>query len=158
LRREGRDAPPVPVCSCARSYAQIAHGTAGAACTRSSLRPPILEGKRRCKPRARCVARTRSRIHRHCLRQTRGVCARERSDEAIHLSACRAMDCFAALAMTGLGDHTATSCSAAALARFGFFTFDGPNSEPAARPAVSATPGSRDTMAATMAPSISNAS
>ncbi len=30
-----------PVCSCARSYAQIARETAGAACTRSSLRPLI---------------------------------------------------------------------------------------------------------------------
>src|SRR4029079_11708566 len=37
---------------------------------------------------------------RHCLRQTRSVCARERSDEAIHLSPCGGMDCFAALAMT----------------------------------------------------------
>src|ERR1700726_3828474 len=54
--------------------------------------------------------------------------------------------------------HTATSCSAALLARFAFFTFDGPNSEPAASPAVSATHGSRDTMAATMAPSINRAS
>ncbi len=50
--------------------------------------------------------------------------------------------------------HTATSCAAALLDRFGFFTFDGPNRLPAARPAVSATPGSRETMAATMAPSI----
>src|SRR6267378_4271261 len=37
---------------------------------------------------------------RHCLRQTRSVCARERSDEAIHLSFRGRMDCFAALAMT----------------------------------------------------------
>jgi hypothetical protein len=37
---------------------------------------------------------------RHCLRQTRSVCARERSDEAIHLSLRGEMDCFAALAMT----------------------------------------------------------
>ena len=28
--------------------------------------------------------------HRHCLRQTRSICARERSDEAIHLTASRA--------------------------------------------------------------------
>src|SRR3954471_18576794 len=39
------------------------------------------------------------RLHRYCLRQTRSACARERSDEAIHL-VCRAMDCFASLAMT----------------------------------------------------------
>src|SRR2546425_12437183 len=47
-------------------------------------------GKFDSKPRAPCVARMRSYIHRHC----------ERS-EAIHLSPCRGMDCFAALAMTG---------------------------------------------------------
>src|SRR5438128_2210282 len=39
---------------------------------------------------------------RHCLRQTRSVCARERSDEAIHGFASGKMDCFASLAMTGL--------------------------------------------------------
>ena len=34
-------------------FAQIAHGTAGAACTRSSLRPHLFErATRRCKPRA----------------------------------------------------------------------------------------------------------
>jgi hypothetical protein len=37
---------------------------------------------------------------RHCLRQTRSVCAREQSDEAIHLSPRGKVDCFAALAMT----------------------------------------------------------
>ncbi len=36
----------------------------------------------------------------HCLRQTQGVCARERSDEAIHSFFPRKMDCFASLAMT----------------------------------------------------------
>jgi hypothetical protein len=30
------------------------------------------------------------------------VIARSDSDEAIHLSACRTMDCFASLAMTGM--------------------------------------------------------
>ena len=39
MRREGRSVPPVPVCSCARFLCAIAHETAGAACTRSSLRP-----------------------------------------------------------------------------------------------------------------------
>jgi hypothetical protein len=34
-----RNAPTVPVCSCACSYAHIAHETAGAASTRRSLRP-----------------------------------------------------------------------------------------------------------------------
>ena len=37
---------------------------------------------------------------RHCLRQTRSVCARERSDDAIHPSAWDSVDCFASLAMT----------------------------------------------------------
>src|SRR5207245_5404065 len=41
------------------------------------------------KPRAKCVARSLSHIHRHC----------ERS-EAIHSAARGQMDCFAALAMT----------------------------------------------------------
>src|SRR6266403_2192539 len=66
---------------------------------------------------------------------------------------------FAALySRSGPAGYTATNCAAGPAARFGFFTLDGPNREPAARPAVSATPGSRDTMAATMAPSISSAS
>jgi hypothetical protein len=49
--------------------------------------------------------------HRHCLRQTQRVCARERSDEAIHFAAWRKMDCFASLAMTqedGLAVSTAS--------------------------------------------------
>ncbi len=39
LRREGRMLSAEPVCSCACSYAHIARETAGAARTRSSLRP-----------------------------------------------------------------------------------------------------------------------
>ena len=39
LRREGRSVSAEPVCSCALLLAQIARETAGAACTRSSLRP-----------------------------------------------------------------------------------------------------------------------
>src|SRR5215213_8867291 len=35
--------------------------------------------------RRRAKARLRPRDFRHCLRQTRSVCAREHSDEAIHL-------------------------------------------------------------------------
>ena len=52
LRREGRGAPPVPVCSCALSQCATAHETAGAACTRSSLRPLFRGANVRCKPRA----------------------------------------------------------------------------------------------------------
>src|ERR1700759_243689 len=44
LRREGRIASAEPVCSCAFSYVQLAHETAGAARTRSSLRP-LFEGR-----------------------------------------------------------------------------------------------------------------
>src|SRR5439155_21137373 len=40
---------------------------------------------------------------RHCLRQTRSVCARERSDEAIHGFASGKMDGFASLAMANIG-------------------------------------------------------
>src|ERR1700759_924391 len=39
LRREGRTASAEPVCSCAFCYLPFAHETAGAARTRSSLRP-----------------------------------------------------------------------------------------------------------------------
>jgi hypothetical protein len=83
------------------------------------------EGKRRCKPRAIGAARTRRCVIRRMGRAKRnpsshapalmgiaslhpsygteimsGRHCEERSDEAIHLSACRAMDCFASLAMT----------------------------------------------------------
>src|SRR5438876_43615 len=58
-----------PVCSCALLFAQIARETAGAASTRSSLRPLISKrDKRRCKPRATSAARTPNCIHRHCER------------------------------------------------------------------------------------------
>ncbi len=42
-RRESRIASAGPVCSCALSFAQIAHETAGAARTRLSLRPLLKE-------------------------------------------------------------------------------------------------------------------
>ena len=43
LRREGRIASAEPVCSCALSFVHFAHETAGAARTRSSLRPLFSE-------------------------------------------------------------------------------------------------------------------
>src|ERR1700761_5678472 len=67
-----------------------------------------------------------------------------------------ALRAFAHPTSRRLANHTAINC--AALARFGFFTFAGSNREQAANPAVSATPGLRDTMAATIAPSINSAS
>ena len=45
LRREGRSVSAEPVCSCAFLLVQFAHGTAGAARTRSSLRPRISWGR-----------------------------------------------------------------------------------------------------------------
>src|SRR5215204_3187077 len=59
-RRESRDASAGPVCSCARSYAQMAHETAGAACTRLSLRPLFCGGRKLRKARAPYAARTRT--------------------------------------------------------------------------------------------------
>ena len=77
-----------PVCSCAVLFAQIARETAGAASTRSSLRPLIFgEGKRTCKPRAISAARSRNRV---------------RSGSPGAGLQARKMDCFASLAMTGL--------------------------------------------------------
>src|SRR5262245_2944115 len=50
-----------PVCSCAVLFAQIARGTAGAASTRSSLRPLCRSGREvASQPRASRVARSRS--------------------------------------------------------------------------------------------------
>ena len=48
-----------PVCSCAAFLVQTAHGTAGAARTRSSLRPLYLGREVSRITRAQCVARTR---------------------------------------------------------------------------------------------------
>src|SRR6188768_1052991 len=67
-------------------YAQFAHETAGAASTRHSLRPLFsrandFENFGRIAPRECEIVSSR-----HCLRQTRNVCARERSDEAIYSS------------------------------------------------------------------------
>src|SRR3954467_13691846 len=72
-----------PVCSCAALFTQIARETAGAASTRSSLCPLI--SRRVMKMQTSGVSRRENAksYPRHC----------ERS-EAIHLSACRAMDCF----------------------------------------------------------------
>jgi hypothetical protein len=55
-RREGRIASAEPVCSCAHLFVQFAHETAGAARTRSSLRPLFSEGQSSGKPRAHRVA------------------------------------------------------------------------------------------------------
>src|SRR4051794_16216588 len=54
--------------------------------------------------------------------------------------------------------YRAASCAGTWLVRFDFFSLEGASNAPAASPAVSATVGSRETIAATMAPSISSAS
>ena len=51
-----------PVCSCATCYAQIARETAGAASTRSSLRPRFGARQVDSKARAQCAARSSSHI------------------------------------------------------------------------------------------------
>src|SRR3954471_8178021 len=90
LRREGRNAPAalyarVPFClrkSHARPRVQQAPGLPCAL--------QVLEGQTRMQNLGRSAPREcKSSFSRHC----------ERS-EAIHVSACRAMDCLAALAMT----------------------------------------------------------
>jgi hypothetical protein len=89
LRRECRTASAEPVCSCAFFDAHFAHETAGAACTRHSLRPLLL-GRMIFRPRADRAAR--SRIHATSLRG-----AKRRSNPVL---SCGLLDCFAALAMT----------------------------------------------------------
>ena len=86
----------IPVCSCAFFLRLLHTRPRVPASTRPSLRPLIFEGLRIPAQ----LGRNRAAgiwIHvypRHCLRQTRSVCARERSDEAIHRAAQR-KECFA---------------------------------------------------------------
>src|SRR5882757_8553009 len=79
---QGRpEASAKPVCSCACFLMHIARETAGAARTRSSLRPLIGGQGLLAKLRAHRAARTRAHVQtyrRHC---------EERSDAAIHLAA-----------------------------------------------------------------------
>jgi len=53
------DASASPVCSCAHFLVHLAHETAGAACTRHSLRPLVFEGEPNPKTRAHRAARAR---------------------------------------------------------------------------------------------------
>src|SRR5437870_4288189 len=74
-------------------FAQIARETAGAACTRSSLRPSSSGGTSEVANLGRSAPREGQTLpSRHC----------ERS-EAIHIPTRGAMDCFASLAMTWIG-------------------------------------------------------
>src|SRR5206468_11647088 len=83
-----------PVCSCARSYAQIAHETAGAASTRSSLRPLIPK-------RANEDANLGRNAPRECetISETISTVIASAAKQSISPHKER-MDCFAALAMT----------------------------------------------------------
>src|SRR3954471_6838752 len=55
--------------------------------------------KRKVSKKKKAKKSKREGCHRHCLRQTRSVCAREQSDEAIQNPG-GTLDCFASLAMT----------------------------------------------------------
>jgi hypothetical protein len=91
----------VPVFTRVLSTFYLAHEAAGAACIRLSLRPLF----------SRVELTQDSGVP--CRENAVGclvVIARSVSSEAIHTSACGAMDCFAALAMTtGRAGHTGTS-------------------------------------------------
>src|SRR3979409_1873041 len=73
----------------------FAHETAGAACTRHSLRP-LFSGRKIHARLARIAPRECETVSHSSLR---GALATKQSI----LSLCRAMDCFASLAMTVLG-------------------------------------------------------
>ena len=64
LRREDRTASAEPVCSCAFSMCIFAHETAGAARTRSSLRPLFFWGEDSSTAQAHRAVRIRSHIQR----------------------------------------------------------------------------------------------
>jgi len=81
LRREGRDAPAEPVSSCARSLCAIAHVTAGAACTRSSLRPLFSRAGHRDANLGRTASRDRGRISIHVVPAKRSAS----SDVQLHI-------------------------------------------------------------------------
>jgi hypothetical protein len=85
-----RNAPTVPVCSCALSLCTFAHETAGAASTRRSLRPQLGERFQR-------LGRTRAaRVVESYL------CTVIASEAKQSISPRKEiMDCFASLAMTG---------------------------------------------------------
>ena len=91
MRREGRSVSAEPVCSCAVLFAQIARETAGAACTRSSLRPQF--SKR---------ANEDANLGRKAPREgeTISTVIASEAKQSIVTSCTERMDCVAALAMT----------------------------------------------------------
>ena len=88
MRRERRNAPPVPVCSCAHFSRTIAHETAGAASIRRSLRP--LFGRNDTAQPGRSRRGNADAYPLGCLKceqDSLRVIARSMSDDAIHLPA-----------------------------------------------------------------------
>ncbi|MEH2498619.1 hypothetical protein V1294_005098 [Bradyrhizobium sp. AZCC 1678] len=70
--------PLDPVCSCAHFFVHIAHETAGAARTRSSLRPLTMERGMKS-PTARALRAARSRIHVPCSSKDRDAMPHEKT-------------------------------------------------------------------------------
>src|SRR5262245_31180265 len=102
LRGESRDVSAVPVVQpVCFSVALFAHGTAGAVGARLSLRPLHKRGTTR-------LHNSGEYLPRECER-TFFVMARSEADEAIHSAASGYVDCFASLAMTGMGCLTVES-------------------------------------------------
>ena len=92
LRGESRVVPAEPVVTTLVCFFQSAYEAAGAASARLSLRPLRFRGTTKLQNSGKSLPRECERVFaRHC---------EERSDEAIHSSASREMDCFASLAMT----------------------------------------------------------
>jgi hypothetical protein len=92
-----RNAPTVPVCSCAFSFVHFARETAGAASTRRSLRP-LLFGRNDLQS----PGETRRGNAEVCFH---AVIARSEATKQSILPLRRTMDCFASLAMTLLGSE-----------------------------------------------------
>jgi hypothetical protein len=84
-----------PVCSCARLFAQIARETAGAASTRSSLRPLIGEGRKFQQTSGNSCREIAKSHPRHCKRRDLSGEALAKA-EAIHCHPAHGkMDCVA---------------------------------------------------------------
>ena len=87
-----------------------------------------------------------------------GVIARRAATQPIHRRSAPMNDGHASLRLSHDGEPLHRHELRARAVALRLLHLRRPEQDPAARPAVSATPGSRDTMAATMAPSISSAS
>src|SRR4051794_15632224 len=93
-----------PVCSCAICFVHRAHETAGAARTRSSLRPLFLGGQG--------FRKTSGGLRRENANAYFEVIARSEATKQSILSLRGGMDCFASLAMTEGRPHCLLSSEA----------------------------------------------